>query len=139
MKQMKEKVTYELRKEGQLSLFTSNKELLYPRIKEIARYGDRIRESPRRLIPLTNSLTDIASELEAMINISGLKYKYMLVNGNDFHTKDYCLGSLLTLIWKYCEPLDTESIATVYEELENIECWTKETWAELLLIVSGEE
>ena len=135
---MKER-TYNIQKNNQQSLFTSNRELLYPKLEEIARYGDRVRESPRRILPLTNSLLEIARELEATLHIAKIKEKYLLTNGDNFKIKDKTLSSLLTMIWKYCEPIDTESVAIVYEKLEIIECWVKEQWAELLLIVQGEE
>ncbi|MCK5408916.1 MAG: hypothetical protein KAJ30_01510, partial [Candidatus Heimdallarchaeota archaeon] len=105
---------------------------------EIAVYGDRTRESHKIYLVLTNKLVEIAEELEQTLAFAGLKQRYLFMNGQEFRTRDYNLGSLLAIIWKYCEPIETESIAEIYRELEEIESWLKERWVSLLNVIKGE-
>ena len=133
-----EKLSYKLKKHNHLSIITSNRELLFPKLNEIAIYGDRTRSCPKIFLVLTNKLVEITEELEQTLALAGLKQNYLFMNGQEFRTKDYNLGSLLTIIWKYCEPIEAESIAEIYTELDEIEFWLKEKWANLLNVVKGE-
>lgn len=66
---------------------------------------------------------NITEQLEKTLHSRRIKYRYVLANGEEFNLTDQILCSLLKIIWKYCEPLDSESSIKLYQELENIEEW----------------
>ena len=116
-----EESIYKLRESDQLQLFTSNKEILYPKLKRIAESCPTIKEYPQQYIQLTQRLLNITEQLEKTLHQRRIKYRYILANGEEFNINDQIICSLLKIIWKYCEPLDSESAVKLYNELEDIE------------------
>lgn len=116
-----EESKYKLRESDQLQLFTSNKEILYPKLKRIVESCPTIKEYPQKYIQLTQRLLNITEQLEKTLHQRRIKYRYILANGEEFNINDQIISSLLKIIWKYCEPLDTISTGKLYEELEKIE------------------
>ena len=116
-----EESIYKLKEIDQLQLFTSNKEVIYPKLKRIAENCFSIKKNPQKYVMLAGKLMNITEQLEKTLSRGRIKYRYMLANGEEFRINDPIICSLLKIIWKYCEPLDTESAVRLYNELEKIE------------------
>ena len=56
-----------------------------------------------------------------MLSEKRLKHEYLLVNGEDIEIDNYFVLVAPKMIWKYSEPLDGESFAELYQQLEVIE------------------
>jgi len=117
---------FKRREEGQPILFTSNKEVLYPKIQAIAEKQKVVEGDYLRYTNLMKRLLDILEELEIVLSKKRIKHKYMLTNGENREINVHFISVALKMIWRYSEPLDGESIGKLYEELENIESWVKE-------------
>ena len=70
---------------------------------------------------LIEKLLEIAEEMEQIVSINGLRYQCIFAEQQEMRTKDSYVGKLVTMIYRYCEPLEEESIAYIYLNLEKIE------------------
>ncbi|MHA1420088.1 MAG: hypothetical protein ACTSPO_14335 [Candidatus Heimdallarchaeaceae archaeon] len=114
---------FKIREEGQPILFTSNKEVLYPRIRSLEEKQKKVEGDFQRYNDIMKKLLDLLEELEKLLSNERIKYKYSFVNGEDIEKEGYFIFKALKMIWRYCEPLDGESIGRLHQELIEIEKW----------------
>ena len=112
---------FKIREEDQPILFTSNKEVLYPKIQSIAEKQKIIEGNYKKYTDIMKKLLDLLEELEKLLSNERVKHKYTLVNGEDREKDDCFIFKALKMIWRYCEPLDGESFAELYHQLGDIE------------------
>ena len=67
---MMERSIYKIRNGKKTRVFTSNREILYPKLKEIARKGERARGNLKKYIKLIEKLLEIAEEMEQIVSIN---------------------------------------------------------------------
>jgi len=55
------------------------------------------------------------------VSINGLRHRCIFAEEQEVRTKDSYVGKLVTIIYRYREPLEEESIVYIYLNLEKIE------------------
>jgi hypothetical protein len=77
------KYGFKIREEEQSILFTSNKELLYPKIQSIASKQMVVKGDLQQYSSVMVNLLNILEELEKLLSEKRIKHKYVLVNDED--------------------------------------------------------